>query len=105
MANMYLGYAYYDIKNWKDAITAFHKVNQENLRGYWEQIKRLELIGCALVEIGKTTKGMKVLENEVISEYEKVGLTTVKIIRKHWLILQKCLNYLKRRIWSWKEKE
>jgi|GEM_PF-5375483 len=71
MANMYLGYAYYDIKNWKDAITAFHKVNQENLRGYWEQIKRLELIGCALVEIGKTAKGMKVLENEVISEYEK----------------------------------
>lgn len=71
MANMYLGYSSFDIENWDDCIVSFRKVNKENLRGYWEQVKRYELIGCALVEKGAINEGLKMLRSKVISEYEK----------------------------------
>ena len=70
MANMYHGYINFDLEEWSVAIESFHKVKEENLRGHWERVKRYELIGCSMIEMGNFTEGLKILENKVIYEYE-----------------------------------
>lgn len=61
----------FDIKEWQPALEAFRKVRPENLhRGYWEQIKHLELIGCCQMELNFVEKGIHFLTINVIPAYE-----------------------------------
>jgi len=70
IASMYLGYSYFDLKNWEKAISALGKVNEEELRGHWEKIKSLELIACAQIESGSLSEGISLLNEKVVSEYK-----------------------------------
>ena len=70
-ALLYLGYCYFDLNQWQQALYYFEQVNEETIQDFWERTKRHELIGCCLVEVGNREEGITYLEKYVFTEYRQ----------------------------------